>query len=289
MQNYQPSFDANSDIRNGRGGDNNSYNNTYPDHFDYCKYDCSSGGYANGHDALNGANGSHGTGGAGCSNAMGRVVDGRWVGNTATNGKGGGAAFGGGGGGAGGNADNNNTPGCTQGNLVGDVGGSGGGGGAGGCGGSGGNAGGSGGGSFAIWISKTHSPSKIYGNVIRLGKGGNGGRGGAGGAGGTGGKGGKGGSNIAPAWCAGAGGAGGTGGKGGSGGGGGGGCGGISAGIAGIGSLSSYESQNTFRFQEAEDDVNYALGGLGGGSPETTSAGTTGANGVVMAVASFEK
>lgn len=289
LQNYQPSFDANSDIRNGRGGDNNSYNNTYPDHFDYCKYDCSSGGYANGHDALNGANGSHGTGGAGCSNAMGRVVDGRWVGNTATNGKGGGAAFGGGGGGAGGNADNNNTPGCTQGNLVGDVGGSGGGGGAGGCGGSGGNAGGSGGGSFAIWISKTHSPSKIYGNVIRLGKGGNGGRGGAGGAGGTGGKGGKGGSNIAPAWCAGAGGAGGTGGKGGSGGGGGGGCGGISAGIAGIGSLSSYESQNTFRFQEAEDDVNYALGGLGGGSPETTSAGTTGANGVVMAVASFEK
>ena len=250
LQNYQPSFDANSDIRNGRGGDNNSYNNTYPDHFDYCKYDCSSGGYANGHDALNGANGSHGTGGAGCSNAMGRVVDGRWVGNTATNGGGGGA---------------------------------------GGCGGSGGNAGGSGGGSFAIWIAKTHSPSKIYGNVIRLGKGGNGGRGGAGGAGGTGGKGGKGGSNIAPAWCAGAGGAGGTGGKGGSGGGGGGGCGGISAGIAGIGSLSSYESQNTFRFQEAEDDVNYALGGLGGGSPETTSAGTTGANGVVMAVASFEK
>ena len=49
LQNYQPSFDANSDIRNGRGGDNNSYNNTYPDHFDYCKYDCSSGGYANGH------------------------------------------------------------------------------------------------------------------------------------------------------------------------------------------------------------------------------------------------
>ncbi len=283
-QDYRPAYG--SDLRNGAGGDNNRYLTSRPEHADYCKYDCISGGYANGSDAANGANGKNGAGGGGCSDAQGTVKNGRWTGNSASDGANGGAAYGGGGGGAGGNADNLNTPGCTQGNLVGDVGGSGGGGGAGGCGGNGGAAGGPGGGSFAVWIAKTVSQAKIYGNAIRLGQGGNGGRGGSGGAGGNGGKGGKGGTNVTPAWCAGVGGSGGTGGKGGSGGGGGGGCGGITAGIAGIGAISAYAAKNTFSAQNDGDSA-YAKGGAGGDSPESTADGAKGANGIISDIAAF--
>lgn len=272
--------------RDGKGGDNNSYQSSQPQHMDYCKYDCMSGGYANGGDAKNGTSGMHGVSGVSCSDSRGRVVDGVWMGNTASSGGAGREGTGGGGGGAGGNSPNLNNKPCTQGRLVGDVGGSGGGGGAGGCGGQGGYYGGSGGGSFAVWIAAMESLPKIYGNVIRLGKGGNGGNGGSGGAGGNGGKGGVGGVNETPAWCAGAGGAGGTGGKGGSGGGGGAGCGGISAGIAGIGALESLESQNIFRFPET-DDVAFAKGGSGGDAPGTTDSAKNGADGASFAVVHF--
>ncbi|MBQ9816648.1 MAG: hypothetical protein IJM59_04150, partial [Proteobacteria bacterium] len=183
----------------GDGGANNSYTHAHPEHYAYCKYDCTSGGYANGDDGRNGTNGTHGMGGMGCTVPFGQISGKNWVGSSGGAGTMGGAALGGGGGGAGGSAVNKNDSTCTEGNLLGDIGGSGGGGGAGGCGGAGGGAGGAGGGAFGVWIASAESMPNIYANQIRLGIGGKGGEGGAGGAGGKGGKGGIGGRSIAPA------------------------------------------------------------------------------------------
>ena len=277
-----------SDPRDGLGGANNSYQHSYAEHVAYCKYDCMSGGYANGSGGLNGSNGSHGAAGVGCSEPDGFVENMQWIGGRASQGGGGGAAQGGGGGGAGGSAVNYNDSSCTYGRPVGDVGGSGGGGGAGGCGGNGGTPGGSGGGSFGIWIAQSSSTPNIYANVVHLGRGGDGGRGGNGGAGGTGGNGGVGGQNQTPAWCAGAGGAGGMGGDGGAGGGGGGGCGGIAVGIAGTGISSTFEKNNAFRLQDAYAENAQSHGGEGGSSPSgAQNAGQKGADGIVVHVRSF--
>lgn len=275
--------------RDGIGGDNNTYNHSYVEHYAYCKYDCQSGGYANGGDGLSGNNGNFGAGGKGCIGTMGKLNNaGIWIGSPASAGSTGGAALGGGGGGAGGGVVNYNDYSCTEGNLVGDIGGSGGGGGAGGCGGSGGGAGGTGGGSFGIWIAQVSSEPQIYANQVRLGRGGNGGDGGAGGAGGKGGKGGIGGRSEAPAWCAGAGGSGGGGGDGGSGGGGGGGCGGVSVGIAGVGlSGNTIENKNTFEYPDGDAANAAGQPGSGGDSPAGEDAfgmpGKSGYTGFVYA------
>lgn len=274
--------------RDGAGGANNSYNHSYEGQEPYCKYDCTSGGYANGSNGLNGENGGSGLGGNGCFDALGSVVNNEWVGSRGSDGERGHAATGGGGGGAGGSAVNNNDNSCIYGNPVGDIGGSGGGGGAGGCGGEGGQGGGAGGGSFGIWIAAISSEPMIYANQIRLGVPGKGGDGGGGGAGGKGGKGGVGGRSVAPAWCAGAGGSGGGGGDGGSGGGGGGGCGGISAGIAGLGIAQSIEDKNTFIYPEDDESKAYGVPGNGGDSPAGEhSVGAVGGIGKSYFILSF--
>ncbi len=236
-----------SDERDGQGGANNSYSQSYSDQRPYCKYDCLSGGYANGSDGKNGTNGYNGHGGDGCAAPMGTINNQTWHGHPGQKGTGGGAATGGGGGGAGGRSINDNVgSGCTDGRPVGDIGGSGGGGAAGGCGGQAGLGGQAGGGAFGIWIAALSSDPNIQANQTRLGIGGKGGDGGDGGAGGKGGKGGVGGHNQSPAWCAGTGGSGGGGGDGGSAGGGGGGCGGDSIGIAGNNIPGKLEKDNDF-------------------------------------------
>lgn len=274
--------------RDGLGGANNYYSHSYPEQYPYCKYDCVSGGYANGGNGANGSNGQTGSIGKGCSNNVGKLVNSQWVGNRGTNGSNGEAAYGGGGGGAGGGAVNYNDSTCYIGELRGDLGGSGGGGGAGGCGGTGGAAGGAGGGSFGIWIASSQSNANINANKIQLGFGGNGGNGGDGGAGGRGARGGIGGRNPSPAWCAGAGGTGGNGGDGGAGAGGGGGCGGISVGIAGMKIDTNYQSKNDFNYPEGGQEAAAGKGGLGGGSPAGNSAyGESGIKGHTAFVESF--
>ncbi|MBO4350026.1 MAG: hypothetical protein J6A01_03645, partial [Proteobacteria bacterium] len=134
--------------RDGAGGSNNSYTHAHEEHYAYCKYDCTSGGYANGSDGKNGDNGSIGGGGQGCSSSQGTVTNGVWAGTSGRAGSNGGAALGGGGGGAGG------------------------------CGGQAGAGGGAGGGAFGIWIASVNTEANIYANQITLGVGGTGGTGG---------------------------------------------------------------------------------------------------------------
>lgn len=273
--------------KNGRGGTNATYTSANnPEFANLCKYDCLIAGDLNGLDASAGPNGATGGSGAGCTSAIGSIVNGYWRGGSATAGGLGTPGQGGGGGGAGGCVINTNPPSCTVGQRRGDLGATGGGGGAGGCGGAGGSAGGSGGGSFALFISFGSSPGAVpdvSGNIVYVGKGGAGGDGAFGGHGGPGGPGGAGGTASPPAWCAGPGGKGGRGGDGGPGGGGGGGCGGVAFGIAGnFISNVQYESLNSF-VQPAGASGGPA--GSGGPSPAGGTAnggsGTDGQSGVI--------
>ncbi|MEM6366862.1 MAG: MopE-related protein [Myxococcota bacterium] len=257
----------------GQGGVNARYrNNLNPGFEDLCKYDCIIAGNLEGGDALDGDSGSTGTGGAGCSDSLGRFVAGAWTPEASFPGSSGSAGQGGGGGGAGGCVINQNGVGCSIGNRVGDLGASGGGGGSGGCGGEGGRRGGSGGASFGIVVDifPSDSPPVIRGNRIILGIGGDGGDGGDGGGGGGGGPGGAGGIAQSPSWCAGYGGAGGRGGSGGSGGGGGAGCGGLAFGLVGL-AAEDFAADNDF--------VGQARAGLGGRGGQSGSVGTTGEDG----------
>jgi hypothetical protein len=104
-----------------------------------------------------GGNGAAGMAGRGCTNALGRFVDGVWVPDTSTNGTAGAAASGGGGGGAGGGAEMEYFP--NQCEFADGLGGGGGGGGAGGCGGGAGTAATSGGPAIAIYIDDASAPN----------------------------------------------------------------------------------------------------------------------------------
>ena len=267
---------------NGRGGTNATYTSANnPQFSNLCKYDCQIAGDLNGLDATTGTNGSAGPAGSGCGGTFGSIVNGFWRSGTATSGGAGTAGRGGGGGGAGGCVINQNSPSCTVGERLGDLGATGGGGGSGGCGGRGGLAGGGGGASFAIFLTFSASPGAVpdvAGNIVYLGEGGAGGDGAFGGHGGPGGAGGKGGTSAPPAWCAGPGGKGGRGGDGGPGGGAGGGCGGVAFGIAGnFITNAQYDVLNAF-VQPA--GASGGPGGSGGPSPAGgTSSGTPGVDG----------
>jgi len=263
----------------GSGGSDSIYGSS-PDP-SLCKYDCqvSSGLIpSNGQDARPGADGAAGSGGAGCSDSRGRVVDGLFQAGSGSAGQAGQDGQGGGGGGAGGAVINyNSSPPCSVGLPYGDLGASGGGGGAGGCRGQGGPGGSGGGGSFGVFLVFTTTPAafpKVRHNRILRGFGGPGGHGGGGGQGGLGGQGGPGGQVLLPAWCAGTGGSGGRGGDGGAGGGGGGGCGGVSYGLA---SNLVDDPQVPFfagnQFLAPAGQETGGAGGAGGGSPAGSGYG----------------
>lgn len=269
---------------NGQGGSNGRYDNTFGMQFNLCKYDCvvpPNG--LNGGPASNGNQGASVGAAQGCNNPLGAIVGDDWSTDAASPGQGGSNGRGGGGGGGGGCVDNGNSPMCTVGRRVGDLGATGGGGGAGGCGGGAGQGAASGGASFGLFI--VNAGVTVTGNLIDLGFGGNGGNGGAGGYGGLGGQGGRGGTQNSAAWCAGMGGPGGRGGNGGGGGGGGGGCGGPVFGIAGRVSAMSISAANTF----APVPMNAAgAGGIGGSSPGGAAfKGADGQPGVVQTVRAF--
>jgi hypothetical protein len=268
---------------NGQGGSNAQYDNSFGMQFNLCKYDCvvpPNG--LNGGPAMNGGDGTTVNAGAGCLGGSGSIVGTDWTSGVAGAGQSGNPGRGGGGGGAGGCVSNTNSPMCTVGRRVGDLGATGGGGGAGGCGGGAGQGGASGGGSFGVFV--VQGSVRLLGNLIDLGFGGTGGNGGAGGFGGLGGQGGRGGPQNSAAWCAGQGGLGGRGGNGGAGSGGGGGCGGSVFGVAGRGVIGA-QSTNTF----APAPLNAAgAAGLGGSSPAGAAfRGRDGQAGVVQQVVVF--
>ncbi len=224
-----------------------------------------------------GGDGNAGSAGRGCTNALGRFVDGAWIPDTSTNGTAGAAASGGGGGGAGGGAEMEYFP--NQCEFADGLGGGGGGGGAGGCGGGSGTAGTSGGPAIAIYIDDASAPGVVLrGSRVTTPDGGRGGDGGAGGGGGAGSPGALGGSipmaeRITPT-LAGPfpGERGGSGGRGGDGGGGGGGCGGPSVGIWGGsgGDASRWRALNTF------DPGEGGRAGRGGGGAAMGGDGAAG-------------
>ncbi len=237
-----------------------------------------------GGDGQSGGVGADGTGGTGCSDALGALLGGGWRSHPGGSGGAGAVGSGGGGGGAGGGVEV--SPACT--NVSHQLGGGGGGGGGGGCGGGGGSGGGSAGGSFGIFVAFSAPPASapvITGNVITGGVGGHGGSGGSGGGGGLGGGGGRGGDAVrnGNVFCVFRGGTGGTGGNGGAGGGGGGACGGAAFGIfvSGQGALPlpPYSADNI-------DAGSYTGGAPGlagpGGMPSNGGApGLTGSTGFV--------
>jgi hypothetical protein len=268
---------------NGQGGNNAQYDNSFGMQFNLCKYDCvvpPNG--LNGGPAMNGGDGLTGAPGSGCLGGTGMVSGPDWTGGSAAPGVSGSPGRGGGGGGAGGCVTNTNSPMCTVGRRVGDLGATGGGGGAGGCGGGPGFGAGGGGGSFGVFVAQ--GSVRFLGNLIDLGFGGAGGTGGAGGYGGLGGQGGRGGPQNSAAWCAGQGGLGGRGGNGGAGSGGGGGCGGSVFGIAGRNVMGAQLS-NTF----GPTPLNAAGSpGVGGSSPAGAAfRGRDGQAGTVQQVVVF--
>jgi hypothetical protein len=273
---------------NGFGGSNGTYAHQDPSQDNLCKYDCViPNGGLNGGPASDGPDGFAQGGGSGCASPAGGISGVEWTGGGGSGGAGGTSGTGGGGGGAGGCVINVNPPGCTIGNLVGDLGSTGGGGGAGGCGGSGGTAGGGGGGSFGVFVvfsGSATTPPVVQGNLIDFGAGGFGGNGGPGGYGGLGGAGGAAGTSHDPAWCAGNSGRGGRGGNGGPGSGGGGGCGGVAFGIAGNGlSGANYGTVNAFNAIPSS-----AAGGAGAGGPSPSGSSFNGGSGSTGATGNFQ-
>ncbi|MCB9656281.1 MAG: hypothetical protein R3B40_08870 [Polyangiales bacterium] len=200
-----------------------------------------------------GADGTAGSRGAGCADALGRFAGTTWTPGTSTSGSAGTAASGGGGGGAGGGAEMDFIPNACE--FADGLGGGGGGGGAGGCGGGAGSAGTSGGPAIAVYVDDSSAPGLVVqGSRLTAPDGGRGGDGGAGGGGGAGSPGAPGGfiplaERITPT-LAGPfpGERGGSGGRGGDGGGGGGGCGGASLGVWGgsAADASRWRALNTF-------------------------------------------
>ncbi len=235
-----------------------------------------------------GGDGRAGTGGGGCSTALGRFEGELWVPDDAGDGSRGTPGSGGGGGGAGGGSAITWVDAECQ--FVDGLGGGGGGGGAGGCGGLPGTPGTSGAPSVAVLVFyRDDGPIDAFtmNDVVLWPS--DGGRGGDGGAGGDGGRGSAGGlgqalaleERITPTLSAPfPGGRGGRGGDGGPGGGGGAGCGGGSIGIwveGGLVDVSAWRADNEFRL---------GLGGLpgrggGGGAPGGDGA-EGGANDVVV-------
>ena len=241
-----------------------------------------------GADGQDGLSGTAGSGGAACTDSVGAVVGGEWVGTGGTSGAEGTHGSGGGGGGSGGGVESFVYQGCDgaidetgEPDNTSDIGGSGGGGGAGGCGGTAGQGGSAGGGSFGIFVVWGANPGPnvpvITDNEIRRGFGGRGGDGGNGATGGRGGNGGGGGDEgtVGSDWfCAGGGGRGGNGGEGGAGGGGGGGCGGAAYGIYSVlegGGAISIGSSNSF--------PTTGSGGFGGAGGAAAPGGVGGADG----------
>lgn len=231
-----------------------------------------------------GRDGSPGTPGAGCSDALGHFAMDIWMGDRATRGTAGGAGTGGGGGGAGGGAVMDWYAGACE--FPDGLGGGGGGGGCGGCGGRLGQPGTSGGPAVALLVRYTTRPSAVptfRGMILVPSDGGRGGDGGAGGDGGIGGTGAQGGSvpreDRATPTLAGPfpGGRGGAGGNGGPGGGAGGGCGGSAVGVwlTGAGStappgVAAWRTGNMFRLGRG------GVAGLGGGGGAAAPAGAEG-------------
>ncbi len=225
-----------------------------------------------------GNTGQHGSGGIGCQNVQGQIVNGEWQSITGGPGATGTPGLGGGGGGAGGGIETFQC-GLISGGHEG--GGWGGGGGAGGCSGSQGAAGFGGGGAFGIIVFGQPADGlypQLQNNQVDTGFGGNGGSGGKAGVGGTGGWGGTGGNDGAGnelTWCAGEGGEGGHGGNGGSGGGGGGGCGGAAYGIY----IDPANMNGQYFVDTEQNNVVELLGSSGAGGMGGDSKGIKGGNG----------
>ncbi len=230
-----------------------------------------------------GANGSDGSPGAACSDALGTFSSGGdFQSGLAQSGGFGTSGNGGGGGGAGGGVEM--TWGMPQCEFRDGLGGGGGGGGAGGCSGAGGGAGVSGGPSIGVLIRVTNVANmpSVQGLLVETEDGGAGGSGGAGGDGAAGGRGGAGGSvprslATTPTLAGAAPGQrGGHGGPGGAGGAGGGGCGGSSVGlwVSGLGAQPQLETM--LRAQSSFTLGHGGSAGLGGGGAEPAADGLPG-------------
>ncbi len=228
---------------------------------------------------LDGADGTHGPGGATCTDPRGTInAQGLWQPSASAAGAPGAHGGGGGGGSAGRGYDINPTDSCSGDQCNDTIGASGGGGGAGGCGGTGGSAGSGGGASFAVYVTYTATMTTIpnlVDNVITTGRGGDGGAGGPGALGGIGGQGANGGTSSV--FCGFPGGRGGNGGRGGAGGGGAGGCGGAAFGIfvnpgTNTFTIPDYLGQNTVQLSGTP-----GRGGAGG--PSNGIPGAAGSDG----------
>ncbi|MBK8170602.1 MAG: hypothetical protein IPK60_09700 [Sandaracinaceae bacterium] len=231
-----------------------------------------------------GGDGTTGTSGNGCDDALGNFVGENWLADLATAGTSGSPGSGGGGGGAGGGVEFEYTePVC---GFADGIGGGGGGGGAGGCGGRAGTPGTSGGPSVAMLVrytTGTRSAPTVNDVVFISSDGGRGGDGGAGGDGGLGAAGAFGGTiprgarttpTLAGPFP---GGRGGRGGNGGAGGGAGGGCGGGSIGVW-ISVPAGTSPLTVSALRSANDFMNGRGGmpGSGGGGAAAAAGGTAG-------------